>query len=199
MYCHDGFMTFDSSINEASHDLVALGIKTTIDPRLWNAICQLTPTKILIRCDSDWKWSHDFCVRWCFPIDMKLPVKDFIVFQNSFQLSSACSHHEVGRAVRWQPVTINVSVVKKVHAVDDETLFCCGQPFEHLVSLNYTRMFLNDVVTGAGWVVITIRPNCRPWVVREERSKKFVPVVLAQRIGGSTNCVTHGVRPIASG
>src|SRR5262245_34806054 len=58
-------------------------------------------------------------------------------------------------------------------------------------------MFLDHVVAGTCWYVITIRPNGGPRVIRKERSQKLVTIVFAERIFTGTHCIANRERSLA--
>src|SRR2546425_13374830 len=57
-------------------------------------------------------------------------------------------------------------------------------------------MFLDDIVASAGWDVVTIRPDRGSGIVREERSQKFVSIILTERISARAHRVAHRKRPL---
>src|SRR2546421_12979531 len=58
-------------------------------------------------------------------------------------------------------------------------------------------MFLDNVVAGAGWDVVTVRPDRGPRIIREERPQKFVAIILAKRILTRAHRVAHRKRSLA--
>jgi len=61
-------------------------------------------------------------VGWIHPIDVKVPKEDHVVLQDILKLRTAGCHHYVRRARGRQIVAIDVGVIQKLYAVDNDAL-----------------------------------------------------------------------------
>src|ERR1700730_972513 len=118
---------------------------------------------------SDLFGTDELCVGWTLPIDVELPNEDAIVFHDLFQLRTTCRHHDIWRTRRRQTLAIDVGVIKKIRAIDDDALFSGWLAFQHLRAVCDARMLLDHFVAGAGGNVVTVGPDRRPRIVRKER------------------------------
>src|SRR5258708_8875487 len=170
------FLLADPPIDQPCHYLVALGIQPPLRTRLRNAICQLSVAEVMIWRNRNLLRSGYFSIRRIRPVHMELPGVDSIILEDLFKLRSACRHHDVWRALRRKLFAVQVRIVQEVDAVYDHALLRGRLALQHFRSIRHAGMLLDHVVSGAGWNVVTVRPDGGPRVIREEGSKEFVTV-----------------------
>src|SRR5262245_66629716 len=136
----------------------------------------------MIRSNGDLLRSGDFCIGGIPPIYVKLPGEDAVVLEVILQLRPSGSHYDVRCSARRQLFAVYIRVVQEIYAVNDDTLFGGRLALEHLRALHDTCMLLNHVVARAGRNIISIGPDCRTRVIREERPEKFIAIVASERV-----------------
>src|SRR5438552_6789470 len=145
---------------------------------------------------SDFLWAGDFRVCCVLPVNVKSPDKDSIVLENLLQLCAACRHHDIRLTRRRQSLAVDIRVVEKIRAVNDDALLPGRLALQHLRAISDARVLLDHFVAGTGWNVVAIRPDRRARVVREERPQEFVTIVRAKWIGTGADCITHRIGPL---
>jgi hypothetical protein len=133
------------------------------------------------------------------PVDGELPREHRAVLQHVLELNTASRHHHVRRTCRRQRGSIDIGVVQKIDAVDDEALFGRRLALEHPAAIGDTRMLLDDVVARAGRHVVAVAPHRRPRIVGKERPQELVAIVRAHRIVARADRITHRVRALRTG
>ena len=112
------------------------------------------------------------------------------------QLRAARGENHVGCPLWWQCLPVEIGVIEKVHAVDDDALLCGGFPQQHVATIRDARVLLDHLVARARRDVVAVGPHRGSGVIGEQRSQKLVAVVRAERIGARTHGIAHRVRPL---
>ena len=104
----------------------------------------------------------------------------------------------LGAPARRQPLAIHVGVQHENAAVDHHALLGRRQTLEHLVAVGDAVVLLRDdfgqqVVAGAGGVVIAVGPDRRTRIIGKQRPLELVTVVRPQRVGRRAHGVAHGI------
>src|SRR5262249_12630 len=193
------FATRNLAIDEPRHDLVALRVEPPIRARLRHAVRELSATQVMIRSHGDFFRADDFRVGGILAINLELPDEDSVILENIFQCRTASRHYDVRRSARRQSLAINVRVVQEINSVNDDALLAGRFALEHLRALHNAGMLLDHVVARAGRDVVTVGPNRRARIIREERPQKFVAIVWAERVGTGADRVAHRVRALRAG
>src|SRR5579863_4616184 len=118
----DRLVSTDSAVDESLHDLVGLHIEAALGSGLRDAARQLPIAQVVVWRNTDLARTIGFSIRRTVPIDVNLPEVDAIVIEDLFELCAPCRHHDVWCPRRRQFLAINVGVVEKIHAIDDDAL-----------------------------------------------------------------------------
>ena len=189
----DGLLGADPPVHDARHQLVALRVEASLGARLRHAAREPPVAEVVVGCHGHLHRAGERRLRRVVPVDVEGPCKEAIVPHDLPELRAAGGEDDVRRAGWRKLPAVEIGVVEKVHAVDDDALLGRRLAAEHLRAIDDAILLLHDVVAGARGHVVPVGPHRWPRVVGKEGPDEIVSIVGAKGIGADTQRVAHAV------
>jgi hypothetical protein len=192
---HDRLEPVAVAVDDAVHELVALGVEPRGAARLRHALRELAVAEEVVGRHGDLRRTGESRLGRVVEVDVELVAVDTVILEDAAQLIAAGGEEVLGLRGRREALAVEVGGLHEADRGDDDALLGGIEAPQHARPVDGTGVLLDHVVARAGGVVVGVRPDGHARVVGEQRAAEDVAVEGAGRVGADADGVAHGIEP----